>query len=186
MKEIIMYRDQEIEIFPDENAESPDGWKNDESFLVYDHRDFCVQRKGFDPTEIFEHYQRTKKFFYDGYYVFPVYAYIHSGVALSLGNAQYPFNDRWDVSMKGFALVQRVKGMWQRKKCYAVAESIVQEWNDYLSGDVWGYNSEFGSCSGFYGDAGKEQILVEAKAEIDDHFKQERIKVEMLQLKLEL
>ena len=186
MKEIIMYRDQEIEILPDENAESPDSWGCDDAFIVYDHNQFYVKRKGFDSTEIFEHCQEIKRMFYNGYYVFPVYAYIHSGVSLSLGKGTYPFNDRWDVSMKGFCLVKRMKGMWFREKCYKLAESIVEEWNMYLCGDVWGYNSEFGSCWGFYGEGGKTEMIAEAKAEIDSALEQKRIEIDKLQLKLAL
>lgn len=172
-EEIVIYRDQEIRICRDEYSQSPDDWGNIESFLVYDHRQFCIRRKGFDPTEIFEHCQIAKRMFYKGFYVFPVYAYIHSDVSLSLGNSSYPFNDRWDTSMKGFVLVERMKGIWDKKKAIAVAESIVNEWNMYLCGDVWGYTSDFGSCWGFYGESGKGQMLSEAKAEIDYFLKQE-------------
>ena len=182
MKEIIMYRDQEITIFPDENPEKPDLW-NDESFLVYDHRDLCIERKDFDPTEIFEHIESTKKWFYNGFYVFPVYAYIHSGIVLSVGSHNFP-DARWDV-FRGFCLVQRMKGMWERKKCFLIAESIIEEWNMYLSDDVWGYDSAFGGCCGYYGDAGKEQMILEAKAEIDYVLTQRQMEIDKLQLKLQ-
>jgi hypothetical protein len=145
-------------IYYDQDAESPDHWGNDDAFLVYDHRDFTVKRRGFDPSEIFETLNETKRKTFNGYWVFPVYAYIHSGVSLSLGRNSYPFNDRWDVSFKGFALVKRQKGWtYTEKKAYKVAETIVSEWNQYLSGDVYGFviedhNGEhLDSCWGFYG-----------------------------------
>ena len=170
--ETINYKGFEIETFRDENASSPDEWANDDCFLIYDHRDFNVKMKGFDPDEIFEHIQATKKLFFEDYYVFPVYAYIHSGVSLSLSNSNYPFNDRWDVSFKGFALVKRQKGWtYQRKKAYKVAESVVSEWNQYLGGEVYGYTSNHGACWGFYGEEGYKEMIDNAKSEIDYHIK---------------
>jgi len=165
--ETIIYKGIEINTFYDEDCDSPDSWGNTDAFIVYDHRDFYVERKGFDPRTIFEHIQETKRMFYDGYFVFPVYAYIHSGVALSLGKSHYPFIDRWDVSFKGFALVKRQKGTYTNEKAYTQAEGLIETWNTYLSGQVYGYSSECGSCWGYYGDEGYEQMLEEAKAEND-------------------
>jgi hypothetical protein len=165
--ETIAYKGYNIEVHQDECAESPDVWGNTDCFIVYDHRDFCVERKYYDPNDIFEAYQNGKKLF-DGYYFFPVYAYIHSGVALSLGRTNYPFDCRWDTSFKGFALVKRTKGWsYRREKAYQIALCLIEEWNQYLSGDVYGYNSEVGSCWGFYGDT--KYMISEAKSEIDSH-----------------
>jgi hypothetical protein len=94
--------------------------------------------------------------------------YSHSGCSLSLGRSKYPFNDRWDVSSTGFALVKRQKSCsWKRDKAYSCAESLIKGWNMYLSGDVYRYNSEAGGVCGYYGKEGKEQMIKEAKAEID-------------------
>ncbi len=165
--ETLTYRDHEIEIHQDENVESPDQWGNTDVFVVYDHRQFCVKREGFEPKDIFEHMTTTKKNFYKGYHVFVLYAYIHSGVALSVLNDAYPFNDRWDVSTTGFILVKKQKGTYTRRMAIESAMGEVKIWNIYLSGDVYGYNSEVGSCWGFYGEDGKEQMITEAKGEID-------------------
>jgi hypothetical protein len=181
--ESIPYKGYEIEVYYDDSDQSPDEWGDDELFLVYDHRDFCIKRKGFLPRDIFD----TEKDMYSGYYVFPVYAYIHSGVSLSLGRSRYPFNDRWDVSSTGYALVKREKGCWNRDKAYKLAELLIKEWNQYLSGDVYGYCSEIGGCSGFYGEEGKEEMIKEAKSEIDYHIQEEtkkRIKSHNEQLKI--
>ena len=184
--ETIQYKGHEIEVFSDEDAESPNDWGNDEIFLVYDHRDFCVKREGFDPDDIFERMQDGKKT-YDGYWFFPVYAYIHSGVALSLGSNQflpYPFNDRWNVSFKGFALVKRARGAWwNENKAYEAAEGLIKTWNQYLSGEVYGYTSEVGGCCGFYGDKGMAQMIKEAKDEIDLYINRQ-IKGHLKQLKV--
>jgi hypothetical protein len=122
--ETLQYRGKDIEIFYDQDAESPDAWGNTERFIVYDHRDFCVERKGYDPEEILQAMQEKKKLF-DGFYYFPVFAYIHSGVSLSLGNTRYPFNDRWDTSFRGFALIKREKGTFTYDKAMNAAQGLI-------------------------------------------------------------
>ena len=178
MKEIINYRGFDIEIIPDSHPQSPDEWDNEDCFLVYDHRQFSVERKGFDPREIYEAKKESGKKLYDGYWVFGVDAYIHSGVALSLANETNFPDRRWDVSTTGFALVKRVKGWsWTEDNARKIARSIVEEWNDYLSGNVYGYNIEEtgDSCWGFYGDYdAKDGCLDEAKSVVDSHIKSER------------
>ena len=165
-RETIIYKGVEIETFYDQDYESPDHWGNEEFFLVYDHRDFCVERNGFDPDDIFEAMQENKKL-YDGYFYFPVYAYIHGDVSLSLGNRSYPFTCPWDTSFKGFVLVKREKGTWTASKAQSIAEGLINSWNECLSGEVYGYSSESGSCWGFYGEEGYKQMIEEAKGEID-------------------
>ena len=161
-----------IDVVQDEDANSPDYWENDEAFVVYDHRQFSVSRDGFVPRDIFDHISSGKKL-YDGHYVFVLYAYIHSGVALSVGNHNFP-DARRDVSSTGFVLVKRQKGMYNREKAFKLAEAITEEWNQYLSGDVYGYkvydmtaceeDDDEGelveSCWGFYGDP--EYCMTEA------------------------
>ncbi len=179
------YKGYTIKVCQDEDAQAPNEFDNTDTFLVYDHRDFTVKVDGYDPGEIFEQCQERKKFFYDGYFVFPVYAYIHSGVSLSLGRNTYPFTCNWDTSFKGFCLVKRSKGWtWTKEKAYKVAESIVEEWNNYLSGNVYGYVIEdtdgenLESCWGFYGDEYKEDgyMVTECKSIIDHIVKDARKK----------
>lgn len=177
MKETIEYRGIEIEIIHDEYADSPDAWGNEDAFVVYDHRSFTVKRKGFDPEDIFEHMQETKRPLYDGYWYFPLFAYIHGGVSLSVSRSGWPFTCGFDTSFKGFVMVKRQKGWtWTRDKAMKVAESIAEEWNDYLSGNVYGYNVETtgDSCWGYYGDWDKSGCLDEAKYCIDHYLKDAR------------
>lgn len=164
--EIAIHQDESGDFFVDENGES-------EMFIVYDHRQFCLRVDGFDPEEIFEHWNKGNET-YDDHWVFPLYAYIHSGVALSLTKNHYPFTDRWDVSFRGFALAN--KEVWGNKdKAYDVVKRLVNDWNDYLSGQVYGFMVEADdyddSCWGFIGDDGYDHMLKEAKGEIDAHIK---------------
>jgi len=163
-----------IKIFPDESAESPNEWGDEERFLVFDHRDFYVQRDGFDPKDIFEDGEKVK-----GYHVFRCYAYIHSGVALSVGSHSFP-DARWDVSFKGFWLIKREKGTWTRAQALKAATDLCDTWNQYLSGDVYGYEiskvlsvdedgnpdelEELDSVWGYYGES---ECLKEAESIVE-------------------
>jgi hypothetical protein len=183
MEENVKY---ELEIVQDEYAESPDSWGDDNLFLVYDHRQFTIKRKGFEPKDIFNHLDAKRHIEklveingrpsievygddlnseYENYWIYVVNAYIHSGVALSLGK-QYPFNDQWDTSTTGYILVSK-KEWKDEDKAKETAENLIETWNMYLSGDVWGYvisrittcsccnkedKQEVDSCYGFYGE----------------------------------
>jgi hypothetical protein len=206
----INYKGYSIRIIQDENFDSPDNWGNTDLFLVYDHRDFCIQRKGFNPEEINEYLnilnalnasfievdylnelneRKSELSKYDNYHIFPVYAYIHSGIALSLGKNQYPFDCRWDTSMRGYILYEKnsvdiplnkehnkeLENKTDEEIYYHFANGLIETWNDYLSGNVYGYeiidNDEdednLHSCWGFYGDFEKSGLIDEAKSQID-------------------
>ena len=47
----ISYKGMTIEIYHDENAESPDDCGNEDCFIIYSHRSFSVQVDGFDDEE---------------------------------------------------------------------------------------------------------------------------------------
>lgn len=167
-----IYKGIEIKIQYDEDYESPNDWGNDNVFLVYDHRQFNVRVNGFAPEYIVKAMQNKEKTF-DGYYYFPVFAYIHSGISLSLCKNYYPFTCNFDTSFAGFALVKRGKGMYTRDKAYKAAESLISTWNKYLSGEVFGYTSEYGSCWGYYGTDSIPYMIEEAKGEIDQAEKEQ-------------
>ena len=116
--------------------------------------------------------------FKDGLFAIPLYAYVHSGIVLSLT----PFNDRWDSGCAGFMYVDKkhyceemglkrfsAKGAMKR------AEAEVSDLNMYLTGDVYGFVvetrkevyedwEEEDSCWGFYGEEGIKDMLCEAGA----------------------
>jgi hypothetical protein len=114
---------------------SPSEHADKHAFLVYGHRQFDVDGpNGEEALEV----HRTKAEWEKTHHVWPVYAYIHSGVRLRL-NTDAGFPDRqWDVSMCGYCLVTRDKSEVPEPLEYA--EGMIEEWNQYLSGDVWGYD----------------------------------------------
>ena len=131
-----------IRILQDEDAQSPDDWGNDSLFIsTTSNRYFEVKPE--------------QEFPLSEYHQIPLNAYIHSGVALSLGRS-YPFDCPWDSGRIGSVWVS--KSDWpEESAAIEAAESLVEEWNQYLSGDVWGFviENEDGehveSCWGFYG-----------------------------------
>lgn len=168
------YRGLIIKIEHDEINESPDDWGNTDLFLTANHRQFWVSREGFNPQDI-NMEKVTKK-----YMVFPLIAYIHSGVALSRSRDGYPFNDSWDSCQVGFIFVE--KKSFPQKNYGEAADSLLEEWNTYLSGNVWGYVIEdedgdhIDSCWGFYGDP--EDCMKEAKQAADAELRLE-IKIQL-------
>ena len=58
--ETIFYKDYKIEILPDYGTESPNDWDDTEMFLIYKHRQFNIERDGFDTEEIYYAYKQNK------------------------------------------------------------------------------------------------------------------------------
>lgn len=150
----------ELRVVQDEYPTSPSEWRDDDLFLVADHRGFAVAApKGVDLDD-------------ENFQVYPLRAYIHSGIALSLGAEGYPFNDGWDSAWIGKVYVRK-DAVGDVKEA---AEALVDEWNQYLSGDVWGYKivliqtCDLGhehelpveSCWGYYSEADAQTDGAEA------------------------
>jgi hypothetical protein len=105
-----------------------------------------------------------------GYWVFPLNAYIHSGVVLELDERRKGFRDRhWDVSNWFGAVLVNKKEFRIRAKALKFASELVDEWNQYMSGDVHTVSvikdgETLDSCGGFYG---TELALGEANRMLD-------------------
>lgn len=151
-EEKFMHEGLVVKIIQDEDAESPKDMGDPENlFLVGFHRQFDVRSASYPgirgPDDV-RHGGWSKN-----YHVFALNAYIHGGVALSLGTFSCP----WDSGQVGYVLVRRLSCWKKRDKAEAAALSLVEEWNQYLSGDVWGYvvedthGNQLDSCWGFYG-----------------------------------
>lgn len=170
-----------INVYQDDNAEGPAAWGDDGLFLVGYHRDFYVENKKVSKEEVqmcfseeLEPEERARvKELKREYWIFPLEAYIHSGVVLSLGeNASFP-DRRWDVSALGAVFVSKKE--WRlSKKAEEAGRGLVKEWNQYLSGEVYGYmiqtpdGDEEGGCWGFYGyDHEASGLLDHARSEAD-------------------
>lgn len=100
----------------------------------------------------------------------PVYAYVHSGSRISTS----PFSCPWDSGLSGVVYIDEGKE-GDFGDIDDALESMVKEFNDYLSGNVWGYEicevSPLGeethiySCCGYFGDITECGILDDIKSE---------------------
>ena len=130
---------------------SPIDWMDEHLFIVANHRQFYVPA----PKEKRVHGNEVEVY-KDTHWIVPVEAYIHSGVTLAvLDNGNFP-DRQWDVSYVGHVFLR--KSDWPNPTdAFETAKSYINEWNTYLSGDVWGYSIEddagnqLDSCWGFFG-----------------------------------
>lgn len=178
----IKYKGYVIEISPDEDAQNPyKDWDqlSDTNFWLrnYNLDSTGKGQMGFDgPQEVVEAFQRGEIVFYA-----PIYAYIHGGITVSMGERGYPFNCPWDSGLAGMVYVTKEKAkenwpfyggrtLWLA--CGRVAKVEIETLDQYLTGDVWAYNItkkgwdpwDGESCCGFYG---YDYCLSEAKGVVD-------------------
>lgn len=106
----------------------------------------------------------------EGYDLRPIYAYIHGGVALSLGRGGQ-FSDQFDSGLAGFAAV---KGKFTSEQEKAL-ENYIKEYNNLQTTTFYGYsiydeNDEVAdSCGGFAGNS-EEEIADEMFANIPNEY----------------
>lgn len=95
--------------------------------------------------------------------ILPLYLYDHSGITMSCS----PFSCRWDSGQVGWIYMDRATILKEfggkrltrkrREQAEKLLRSEVAEYDQYLTGDVWGYviedtnGDEVDSCWGFYG-----------------------------------
>jgi len=124
---------------------SPDEFTDDDSlFLVHYHRSFWVESKVVEEDDLVDLFRGEKledgHYLHD-YHVFFTSAYIHSGVNLRLGESafagQLPEGHyEFDVSRCGAMLAK--KEIWPDEgRARKAAQSLIDEWNSYLCGDVY-------------------------------------------------
>ena len=175
-----------LSIYQDEHYDqTPNDEGDDNLFLVNYHRDFDIRRDKVltendvralygandDPNE--EQITELRKH----YHLFPLSMLSHSGVWLSLVHSFECDSGGWDTSHVG--LVLAAKSEWPDvDKATRAAESLIENWNDVLQGNVWGYDlttpdgEHLDSCWGFVGDM--EYCLSEARASAAYFVKQRR------------
>lgn len=100
----------------------------------------------------------------EGWKVFPVYAYIHSGIILKASETGNPFSDPWDSGFFGLLLLNRKT--WGRKITLQQANALLDTYTQWANGDCWGYVVRVGnhedSCWGFIGQDAVHEAAQEA------------------------
>lgn len=102
------------------------------------------------------------------FYVLPLYLLDHSELSMSTGS----FGDPWDSGQVGWIYMSKEEAKKEHlSDPLATLRSEVAEYDQYLTGDVWGYTITDGgghhldSCWGFYGfDNCKEEATESAQA----------------------
>ena len=170
---ILNHRGLIIKIYQDEDYQSPEEWGDDSVFLVNYHHDFEVKKDEIiTEDDVRDWYQGKKIKQTKDYYIFMLSCLVHSGVWLSLDYNFACDSGGWDTSHVGVVLVSK-KEAKTKTKARKLAETLIDEWNDNLSGNVYGYVIEnedeenLGSCWGFYGDIETSGIIKEAISETE-------------------
>lgn len=175
--ESIEYKGFTINIYYDEFAESPFDWYlEDELIITYKKgSSYILGNKAVDPEEWEENEEKKLE---ETHFIFPVYAYIHGNVALSL----HPFSCPWDSGRSGTMYVKKtlIEGyepeVDENAKGYKLASDFIKTLNKWLSGEVFYYTVEgtylgqkFNeSLSSIYS---KKEAISYAKGEIDAFIK---------------
>lgn len=98
------YKGYKISIFPDDDPENPREWDNLGTMVCFHRRsNYGDQTEFKTPEQLFEFLKEEKPIF------MPIFAYEHSGIALSTRRDVYPFNDVWDSGWLGIIYVTREK-----------------------------------------------------------------------------
>lgn len=123
---------------PDDDIQSPDSWADDGLFLVHYHRDFDVRRDVVVTQDQLVGLLKAEADSLPGYWIFWTKAYIHSGVHLALSSGGFDCDPGgWDTSHCGAVLASK-KEFRKRATAEKAALSLIEAWNQYLSGDVYG------------------------------------------------
>jgi len=180
LKETIRYRNHDIRIYYDDVMDDePDSWY-DGGYLIYDHRDFRTAPRGLHPSfaaVIYGMFIATTSDTIDiegqPSFIFPVFAYIHGDVRLYLQKSDVRRVEPtgFDTSMKGFAVIMQCEEIPDIDKAYDYAETMIKSWNEILSGEVYRYETDFESCGSYVGQEGYNEMIEQAKAEIDYQIK---------------
>ena len=159
-----------IEVYHDENPESPREWDNIGIMAAFHGRYSLTDKDVPFNAEMFEGWDEME------YYItgtlksmvcLPLYMYDHSGITI----ATTPFSCNWDSGQIGYIYTtakrlaeigvnQKNDESWEDflARIKTCLEGEVETFDQYVTGDVYGFqlkdseDEEIGSCWGFYGD----------------------------------
>ena len=180
------YRGYDINIYLDEEPESPREWENLGTMVAWHQRYDLGDKHDFEDSTNFRKWAKENKAFY-----LPLYLFEHGGLSISASGFSYCDPDGWDWGQIGWIYIteEKIRNEFNWKKLTAKRmEQIesyllneVEIYNNYLNGNVYGYIIErneksFDSCWGYYGDPEESGLLEDAKSNIDYYITEERRK----------
>ena len=185
---------QTLKIYMDDEPLNPRTEWDNFGHMVCFHKRYDLGDEGhgitesdFESWDELENFLRREKM---AAVILPVYMYDHSGITIRCGS----FHDRWDSGQIGFIYATRedIRKNWNVKRAtkdlleqarkLLLAE--VGEYDDYLTGNVYGYVLEDGlgneicSAWGYYGDGAIEEIITSMHMQKPNHAALQREKVE--------
>jgi len=168
--EAVTYKSHTIDIHLDEHPIDPR--ENDNlALMVCFHGRYVLGDKHELKSEQFQGWADLANYLqktYNPLVILPLYLYDHSGLRIKVGSFQGLLpqgHAEFDSGQVGFILVPRDKALkeWSQttvtkkliEKVTAIAYSEVEEYDNYLTGNVYGYvitapSGERASCWGFY------------------------------------
>ena len=173
-----MYKGYSIKIYPDNDGESPREWDNLGTMVCFYRRYNLGDKNNFhSSSDVQSHIETSNAIALD------VYMYDHSGITINTTGFSCP----WDSGQVGVIYVDldkvRKEYGWKhitkerRKKIEQYLRNEVEVYDDYLTGNVYGYVIEdqqgghVDSCWGFYPDRGDNRgysyCLKEAQSSAD-------------------
>ena len=161
-----------------QNTENPERWDIYSQFAWHD-SEMVLDYEGVHESylddyiidSIFE--EDLEKLALEYVAVLPLWIYEHGGATISCGERSYPYNDRWDSHCSGYIyMIKEEVGNsddW-REIAEKIMKAEVKQYDQYLTGDVWGYKiyeetsdglDEIDSCWIFLGDDIYENGMIE-------------------------
>ena len=192
------YRGYMINIHLDEDPQSPREWDN-LGVIAYKHRnyalgeeeisdpiDWLAEKLGIDEPGDYcnENKDRLEALFLEKHVTLPLYLYDHSGITISTT----PFSCCWDSGRLGYIYttleqLNKLRHNWKRwsakrrEKASKWLEEEVEGFDQYLTGDVYGFEiidpdgENIDSCWGYYGYENIDELIEECKSTIDHEIK---------------
>jgi len=160
-----------VKIYQDtDSRDSPREWYDNFGTMACFHREHILgdTHDFAKPDDLHLHLKET------GSLYLPLYLYDHSGITMRTG----PFNCPWDSGQVGYIYIepQQVReeygvkriGKKVKAKALSMLETEVKVYDQWLTGDIWGYfiendeGDDLDSCWGFYGSDEVEAAAKEA------------------------
>jgi len=189
--ETIDYKGCKIHIHQDQDPESPREWDN-LGVMVCFHKRYTLGDENHGLTsDMFHGWVEVEKYLTREKHatiVLPLYLYDHSGLRIKVGDFRGLLpqgHAEFDSGQVGFIYASKETILKEYKvkritkailaKVEKVLDGEVTDYDDYLSGNVYGFIAEdekgnhCGSCWGFFGDWEKSGLINSAKTDIDTH-----------------
>lgn len=175
-----VYKDHTIKIYSDDYPQNPRKEWDNFGHMVCFHGKYDLGDKHDLRSEDFSGWDEMEKHLrkeLGAEVILPLYLLDHSGITMRTGS----FNDPWDSGQVGFIYSTRADILKEfkkkiiskalRKRVENLLEGEVKTYDQYLTGDVYGFNikspfegTEDDSCYGFFG---FDECLQEAKSIVD-------------------